>query len=186
MNQSAEPFALRLAAACPGLAFTVEDTDDLPLLRRLYTSVREEELRAVAWSDAQKQTFIDGQFDLQRQHYRAHYPDAEFLVVREAGEPIGRIYLHIHSSEIRLMDIVLLPSVRGRGLGSRMLTALIAEARREQRSITLHVESNNPARQWYERQGFVLIEDRGIYLFLGWQPPRSTLAGANAEGASIS
>lgn len=180
MSQSAEPFALRLATACSGLAFTVEDTDDLPLLRQLYRSVREEELRAVAWSEVQKQAFIDAQFDLQRQHYRAHYPGAEFLVVREAGEPIGRIYLHTRAREIRLMDIVLLPSVRRRGLGSRLLTALIAEARREQQTITLHVEPNNPARQWYERQGFVLIEDRGIYLFLGWQPPEPALARADA------
>lgn len=176
MSQSAEPFALRLAAACSGLAFTAEEEADIPVLRQLYASVREEELRAVAWSEPQKQAFIDAQFDLQRQHYRAHYPGAEFLVVREADEPIGRIYLHASASEIRLMDIVLLPSVRGRGLGSSLLTALIAEARREQRTITLHVEPNNPARQWYEQQGFVLIEDRGIYLFLGWQPPKSALA----------
>ncbi len=180
MSQAAEPFVQRLAATCPGLGFAVEDAADIPVLRRLYASVREEELRAVEWSEAQKQAFIDAQFDLQRQHYRAHYPGAEFLVVREAGEPIGRIYLHARTREIRLMDIVLLPSVRGRGLGSRMLTALIAEARREQQTITLHVEPNNPARQWYERQGFVLIEDRGIYLFLGWQPPEPALAQADA------
>ena len=31
-------------------------------------------------------------------------------------------------------------------------------------------EPNNPALKLYERLGFRLIEERGVYLFLGWMP----------------
>jgi hypothetical protein len=34
----------------------------------------------------------------------------------------------------------------------------------------MHVERFNPALRLYERLGFRLVEDRGVYLFLEWQP----------------
>jgi predicted GNAT family acetyltransferase len=43
-----------------------------------------------------------------------------------------------------------------------LLAGILAEGRR----VTIHVERMNPALRLYERLGFVLAEDRGVYLFL--------------------
>jgi len=38
----------------------------------------------------------------------------------------------------------------------------------------LHVEPDNPAQRLYQRLGFRLIENRGVYDFLGWKSQLNT------------
>ena len=52
------------------------------------------------------------------------------------------------------------------GIGSVLLEALIGESEGSGVAITIHVERNNPALGWYERYGFRLAEDKGVYLFM--------------------
>ena len=95
------------------------------------------------------------------------------------GEPFGRVYLYASADEFRLMDIALLPDWRGRGIGQELLRALMRVAAAQSRRITLHVEPNNPAQRLYARLGFELVEDRGVYHFLGWTPPALQLNTAS-------
>ena len=46
----------------------------------------------------------------------------------------------------------------------------IAEADADGKSVTIHVERMNPALRLYERLGFSVAEDKGVYLFLE-RPP---------------
>lgn len=167
-------FALRLLPHCPSLEFAPEQDVDTAFLRDLYASTRWEEMAQTTWDDDAKRGFLYQQFQLQRDHYRKNYVGAEFLVVRHHGQSIGRIYLYPSSREIRLMDIALVETKRGLGFGRAMIEGLMALAREDAAEITLHVEPNNPALQLYRRLGFRLIEERGVYHFLGWKP------GANA------
>ncbi len=167
---TAVPLAAVLAARCPGLAFAVEDDTHLALLQQVYADGRAEELAVVPWTPEQKRAFLDSQSALQRHHYRTHYAGAEFLVIVEGGEPVGRLCLHVGDGALNLMDIGLLAGRRGRGVGTRILEALLAIARDRGWRMTLHVEAHNRAHDWYLRHGFVLLEDRGIYRFLGWTP----------------
>lgn len=64
------------------------------------------------------------------------------------------------------MDIALVPGARRRGIGTRLLRAVLEHARRDGRSVSIHVERDNPALGLYQRLGFQLREDRGVYLFL--------------------
>jgi ribosomal protein S18 acetylase RimI-like enzyme len=68
------------------------------------------------------------------------------------------------------MDIALLPECRNTGLGGRVMDALLAEARRSALPVTIHVERMNRALRFYERLGFRVKEDKGVYLFLEWSP----------------
>ena len=113
------------------------------------------------------------QFEAQDAWYRENYPQASFDVVVAGGEPIGRLYVHRGREEIRIVDIALLPEHRGGGVGTSLLRDLLAEADAAGKSVTIHVERLNPALRLYERLGFELAEDKGVYLFLE-RPPRST------------
>ena len=136
----------------------------------LYALVRAQELAPVPWPEEAKRAFLLDQAALQHQHYVANYPGADLLVIGVDSAPIGRIYVYRSAREIRLMDIALLPEWRGRGIGGALLAELMAEARRSDSSITLHVEPDNPAQRLYRRLGFRLLEQRGVYDFLGWDP----------------
>ena len=64
------------------------------------------------------------------------------------------------------MDIALLPEHRGNGVGSSLLRDLLAEADADGKRVTIHVERLNPALRLYERLGFSVAEDKGVYLLL--------------------
>lgn len=140
--------------------------EDLGFLRSVYASTRTEELAPVPWTEAQKRAFLDHQFDAQHQHYQTHYTGASFDVILHEGRPCGRLYVARWLREIRIIDIALLPESRGRGIGGELLREILGEADRSGRSVTIHVERNNPALALYERLGFRLQEDKGVYLFL--------------------
>jgi ribosomal protein S18 acetylase RimI-like enzyme len=112
------------------------------------------------------------QFDAQDAWWRENYGDASFDVICVDGEPAGRLYVHRGPREIRIVDIALLPEHRGGGIGTRLLSELAAEADASGKSLTIHVERMNPALRLYERLGFALAEDKGVYLFLE-RPPRT-------------
>lgn len=168
---SGESLAQRLMRRCPEIVLREEADADTAFLRALYAATRREELAHVPWPDEAKLAFLAEQFQLQRDHYRKNYIGAEQLVVEADGERIGRIYLYPSEREIRLMDIALVDARRGRGTGGALIRAVMDIAREDARELTLHVEPNNPALRLYERLGFRLIEERGVYLFLGWMPP---------------
>jgi ribosomal protein S18 acetylase RimI-like enzyme len=139
---------------------------DREFLYRVYASTRTEELAVVPWDETQKDTFLRAQFDAQDRWYRENYPHATFEVVEVDGEPAGRLYLHRGEREIRIVDIALLPEHRGNGVGTSLLRNLLAEADATGKRVTIHVERLNPALRLYERLGFSVAEDKGVYLFL--------------------
>jgi ribosomal protein S18 acetylase RimI-like enzyme len=124
----------------------------------------------VAWDDTQKEAFLRHQFDAQDVWWRENYAEASFDVIVVEGEPAGRLYVHRGPSEIRIVDIALLPAHRGNGVGTRLLDELLAEGDADAKSVTIHVERMNPALRLYERLGFSVAEDRGVYLFLERAP----------------
>jgi GNAT superfamily N-acetyltransferase len=136
----------------------------------VYAATREEELRIVDWSDEQKAAFVQQQFEAQDAYYREHYDPATFDVIEVDGEPAGRLYVARWEDEIRIMDIALLPEHRGRGTGTSLLEALLDEAARAGKRLSIHVELNNPARQLYERLGFAPVEERGVYVLMEAAP----------------
>jgi ribosomal protein S18 acetylase RimI-like enzyme len=92
------------------------------------------------------------------------------LIVESSGRAIGRVYFEQTSSELRLMEITIDESLRNRGIGGAISGALLAHAMREDIAMGLHVESFNPAKRLYERQGLRDIDTRGIYVYMRIEP----------------
>lgn len=141
---------------------------DEAFLLALYTSTRELELQVVPWTPEQKQQFLEMQFRAQHQYYQDHYTGSTFDVILVDGTPAGRLYVARWATEIRIIDIAMLPAWRGQGLGTSLLQAMQTEAADAKKRLTIHVERMNPALRLYERLGFMLSEDKGVYLFLEW------------------
>lgn len=142
---------------------------DRGFLAAVYASTRMEELAATDWTDARKAEFCEMQFTAQDAHYRQHYITADFQVIEIAGTPAGRLYVDRWSKEIRIMDLVLLPEHCGKGIGTRLLLDLQREAAGCGKFLSIHVERFNPALRLYERLGFRMAEDKGVYLLLEWK-----------------
>ena len=152
------------------MEFRAETEQDKPFLMTLYASTRAEELSVLDWSDAQKAAFLDMQFRAQHAHYREHYPDAEWLIIVAGDKLVGRLYVECWPSEIRIIDIAILPHWRRRGLGGAILSDLIRIAGAASLGVGIHVEKVNPAMRLYERLGFKHVEDKGVYQLMRWSP----------------
>jgi GNAT superfamily N-acetyltransferase len=143
---------------------------DEEFLFNVYASTRADEMTLVDWTDEQKTAFLRMQFEAQSRYYFENYPGAEFKIILLGGKPVGRLYIHQKTNEIRVMDIALLPEFRRRGIGTFLMNQILEEAKSRQLPVTIHVERFNPAMQLYERLGFRLKEDRGVYHLLEWSP----------------
>ena len=153
-----------------GVRFRSITTNDLPFLRQLYASTRAQEMDMLDWTHAQKDAFISLQFEAQHDYYTRQFSKAEFLIVEWHAQPAGRVYIDRRATEIRLVDIALLPAFRNRGLGGSLMEELLHEGQSSMLPVTIHVEKNNPAMHLYTRLGFKAIEEQGVYDLMKWQP----------------
>ena len=135
----------------------------MAFLEALYASTRHDEVALTHWSEDERRTFLAEQFKAQHAHYMTHYPDADWLVIIHQRERIGRLYLERWPTQHRIIDIALTPKERGNGFGAAILNDLIDEASEAGKTVSIHVEKNNPAMRLYERLGFEAREDKGVY-----------------------
>jgi ribosomal protein S18 acetylase RimI-like enzyme len=130
------------------------DDGDFDFLAQLYASTRMD-LHSATADPAFVAQLVAMQQRFQGAGYRARFPDAAWLVLEQGGAPCGRIVVDTGPSELRLVDIALLPQARGHGLGSHVMRALQAHAAGLGLPLTLSVHHTNPrARQLYLTLGF--------------------------------
>jgi ribosomal protein S18 acetylase RimI-like enzyme len=153
---------------------------DRSFLLRLYASTREGELAAVPFTPEQRAAFLAQQFDAQSRHYATAYDEASCDVVEVDGRAAGRLIVARGPDELRVLDVALLPKHRGRGLGTRVLAAILAEADARGAPTTLHVEVRNPAQRLYRRLGFRPVGVQGGVHLLLERPPSARGGGAGA------
>ncbi|NLS12184.1 GNAT family N-acetyltransferase [Vibrio sp. SM6] len=105
----------------------------------------------------------DNEHNAQHQHYQKYYPEAAFELILLSGEPAGRLYVSRWETQIRIVDIAVLPQHRGKKIGSHLMSQLLDEAKEHGLEVSIHVEHNNPAMRWYLALGFETVEDKGVY-----------------------
>ena len=72
--------------------------------------------------------------------------------------------------EVRIVDKSLMPEARRLGIGGALLSVVLADAAPRGKSVSIHVEKNNPARTLYARLGFTILDDdRGAYDLWEWR-----------------
>jgi ribosomal protein S18 acetylase RimI-like enzyme len=100
---------------------------------------------------------LDQQFRAQQIGCATTFPQAEYLIVAWAGEPVGQLVVAVlPDATMHLVDVALADRARGQGIGTDVLSALIAAATAARaRRVTLSVrQSNGGGRRLYERFGF--------------------------------
>jgi ribosomal protein S18 acetylase RimI-like enzyme len=146
------------------LALRPVTKEDETFLVALYGSTREAELSQAEWVEGQRDLFVRWQFDMQRREYDVRFPDARYQLILIDEEPAGRIWVGEDEDEIRLLDIALLPHFQKCGAGTILLRELMKESDAAGKRLRHMVfVLNDNAHRFYERLGFVIIEDLGAY-----------------------
>ena len=143
--------------------------EDLPFLQHLFGTTCEALLSLTDFSDQEKRDFIQQQFNAQHQTYTIRSPQANFDIILQDQQPIGRLYVNRLAQELRVMDIALLPEHQNQGIGTRLMEQLQQEAHTSKCAVSLHVERNNPkAFAWYTRLGFGPRWSSDTHVFMVW------------------
>jgi len=120
---------------------------DEPFLYALFLEARPE----LAWLPEPMRRM---QFALRARAYAA----ASSFVVVVDGAPVGVLTVADEPTAMRVVDIAITRTHRGRGLGRFLLEDLAREARARAVPLRLAVIATSPARRLYERLGFQAVE----------------------------
>ena len=154
------------------------DEDDAMLLFELYASARADELSRTLWRTPQQRHFFRMQAQTQEQYFDRQYDHLDRRTICINGFSAGRLLVDRPASGFTVVDIGLLPSFRGRGIGTLLISDLLEEAAELDVPVHLTVPKNNPAMHLCERVGFTNAVDMGTSVLVTWQPgDRASVAG---------
>ena len=143
--------------------------DDEPFLRSLYADRRAPELAAVGWPPDQRQAFLELQFRAQQEGYGAAFPRADHWIVGDGTTPVGRLLVDRRPHEHRVVDLVIMTSWRGRGIGRALMREVMADAAAADVPVTLTVEAYDQRLvAWYRGMGFSVVDEGSVHLGMVW------------------
>ncbi|MGI8664883.1 MAG: GNAT family N-acetyltransferase [Jatrophihabitans sp.] len=139
------------------------------------------ELRQLPLPQVAADQLVQLQLDAQLAQYRTSFPHALDQLIETDDAAVGRCWISLSATELRLLDIAVLSTHRGNGIGRTVLTGLCQRGDATGVPVTLSVWSDNAgAQRLYRRLGFEAgIQSHG-YLQMSRTP--ATAADA-AEGA---
>ena len=141
----------------------VTSQDDAFLLA-LFKAVRAPDFAIAGLAPAQLDMLLDMQFQAQTGGYAAQFPGADNQIVLLDGVDAGRILVHRSPSQFVLVDISVLPAHQNRGLGTALVTGLIAEARAAGVPLRCSVGlSNTGSLRFHQRLGFRIVSQDAVY-----------------------
>lgn len=166
-----EDVAALLAAHLDRLSVQIALPADRPLLRRIIHADAAEML-ASAPASARGMMItvqVEGRLNL----YRRGHPEAVSLLLFGRGEPVGLIVLdRAVRGRMTLLELVILPEMRGQGMGTEALTAICTLADMAGDAISTSVFYDNPATHLLHRAGFHPDREDGLDLVMVRRPNR--------------
>jgi RimJ/RimL family protein N-acetyltransferase len=150
-----------------------QDTDDA-FRFILFCQSRPTELVLPTFEPAAREQLMRIQHRGQAMSYRANFPGARFDIIELEGAAIGRLVADYGGRDIAIVDWAITPEMRGRGIGTAIMQAIVQEARQANRQIRLNVMSGNAAAlRLYLRLGFEPVGTIPFYTELMWGADRS-------------
>jgi ribosomal protein S18 acetylase RimI-like enzyme len=98
----------------------------------------------------------------QRASFTARWKREEVWIISVEGKDVGWLQVAELPTEIRLKKFYISPQYQRSGIGSEVLSNLLATWRSTGKKIVLRVLKNNPARRLYERLGFSVVAEAGV------------------------
>ena len=144
--------------------------EDAAFLFQVYKSSRGADLRELGWDEARIDEFLQMQYEAQRAFDDNDYAQATDQVILLSGECAGRLLVDSRETEIRCVDLALLPEFRNQGLGTLLVRRLQRDAAAAGKPLRLQVIRFSRAINLFERLGFMRTSETGTHFQMEWKP----------------
>jgi ribosomal protein S18 acetylase RimI-like enzyme len=152
-----------LIEAAPAWSLRPAADADRAFLASLFRSTRPE---LAMLPDGLADMLVPQQQQLQALGYRQAFPGAREFIIESNGTPAGRLVLDEQRQHQRVVDIAVLPALRGRGLARAVLRDLQLDGR----DLLLSVAHDNvPALRLYASLGFKEEARDEVRASMRWQ-----------------
>ena len=152
-----------------GWALRPAQPEDERFLETLYCRLHAADFAGVSLPEEQVRGLIQMQARAQRLGYLRDFPAGRSSIVTAGISPVGRLLVDDRDGAIRLVDIAFLPEWQGRGIGTKLIRDLQAEAQERTVPMRLTVLPTNRALELYSRLGFQIVSG-GLQLGMEWNP----------------
>lgn len=143
---------------------------DAAFCAALYRSTRGD-LQAMLADPRYIDALIATAHQAQLAQFRQRYPAALYQVLECDGAAAGRLVTAQVDGALRVVDLAVLPPLRGRGVGGWALRSLQQQAARAGQEVALAVRKDNAgARRLYAALGFAVQTEDAFSLQLRWRP----------------
>lgn len=112
------------------------------------------ELREAAYRERVEALFGPWDEVQQRAHLANDMAETPYEILLDGARPVGALAVAHHDDHDFLDDIMIAPSERNRGIGTRVMRELMTAARGRGVPLRLSVLDGNRVRALYERLGF--------------------------------
>lgn len=97
-----------------------------------------------------------------RRIFRGHFDEPGMRLILLDGERVGCVGFRRHAQEIRIDSFYLDRRLHNSGLGTKILTVLLAEADAAKLPVRLEVLAGSKADRFYLRHGFIKLREDEI------------------------
>jgi len=99
--------------------------------------------------------------------YARLWTDAENFGLYQAQRCVGLVRLKTFEEFCHLSDLQVIPEAQGQGVGSYALDYMCQLAKvRGKQQIRLRVFIDNPVHEFYQRYGFRILEQQGVFYYM--------------------
>jgi ribosomal protein S18 acetylase RimI-like enzyme len=161
-----------LLSTAAGVAFSLRPvaSHDEPQLRAIDADRCKADLELAAIADAQRAMLIDLQYRARAGAYAAEFPDARHWAVLVGGATVGRLMEAPRPAAHHVVDIVLATGLRGRGIGTALMSEIQSEAAVAGVPVDLAASAaDDRVIRWYRRLGFEIVSSDEVYVRMRWR-----------------
>ncbi len=95
----------------------------------------------------------------EEENFASFFKLNEARIITAEGQNVGWIQEQVDDASIHLGSFYVMQEMQRRGIGTQVLRILLAHAAGQSKAITLAVVKMNPARHFYERNGFRITHE---------------------------
>ena len=150
------------------LSMRLESPQDHIFLEQLYCESRED-LHALALEPEIFQRLMLMQMHTHQQGVQQRYPNSQSWMIISHEQTIGRMVIDVTELDLRLVDIAISVTARGKGIAQSVLLAMQNFASHKGYTISLSVScSNHRALNLYRKCGFRAISGDSLFWQMRW------------------